>query len=93
MLHQSWKESDQHDPGVSNERLADAFAALRAPCTVALGTSDSGGGVGEDHIFAVNLTRTIDPVDPDAVAAAQRAAGEVMPVSSNYLSTTHDNWG
>lgn len=49
--------------GVQDDALAQAFAELSAPCTLVL-ESDEPENCGNDHVVAVNLTRSLD-VPPD----------------------------
>lgn len=59
--------------GVPADRLAEAFANLKAPCTISL-ESEEPVNCGDDHVVAVNLTRPTEQVPQPQVVGRAVAA-------------------
>ena len=79
--------------GVEQERLREAFAALRAPATICL-RSEAPPSCGDDHVCAVNLTRQLDsPVRPFEVERAMDRMRQEFPSASKKVELTHFNGG
>ncbi|CAJ1342818.1 unnamed protein product [Effrenium voratum] len=74
--------------GVSSDALAEAFAELKAPCTIML-ESDEPESCGNDHVVAVNLTRPLDaPPDRGLVDRTLREVCQKYKKASN-VEITH----